>query len=74
MKYDIAYLSLIVSYIFTVHDGIVNRTACFSFDGDCCFTTDEIKVKNCVKFFVYYLSPQTSCDLQSRYCASPIGK
>ena len=63
-----------VCILFTARDGIVNRTACFSFDRDCCFTTNDIKVKNCVKYFVYYLSRQRTREVQSRYCASPVGK
>ena len=55
-------------------DGIVNRTACFSFDRNCCFTSNKIRVRNCVDFFVYYLVPKAVHEVQSRYCADTAGE
>uniref|UniRef100_UPI00398F6FFC uncharacterized protein n=1 Tax=Pristiophorus japonicus TaxID=55135 RepID=UPI00398F6FFC len=54
----------------TVGQGEVTRTVCFSWDGDNCYLTREIKIKNCTSYSVYQLKPTnpTGCDV---YCTDP---
>ncbi|XP_051865234.1 uncharacterized protein LOC127566795 [Pristis pectinata] len=41
----------------SVGEGEVRRTVCFTSGEDSCWTTQEIKVKNCTSYFVYQLWP-----------------
>jgi Notch-like protein len=53
----------------TVADGKVTRKVCYTWEGDCCIDSNNIKVVNCGQYYVYKLSPPPSgCDL--RYCGS----
>lgn len=54
--------------------GIVNRTVCFNFDGNCCSRSKEVQVKNCNGHFIYNLPKVDCCNPTSRYCADPVGK
>ena len=55
-------------------EGIVDRTVCFTYAGNKCWTSETIKVKNCGSYFVYKLhSPSTRFFLRPlafRYCGS----
>ncbi|XP_055492300.1 oncoprotein-induced transcript 3 protein-like isoform X2 [Leucoraja erinacea] len=53
----------------SVGDGEVNRTVCFTWDGNNCNRQQEIKVKHCGGFFVYRLEPTLCCD--NVYCTDP---
>ncbi len=50
-------------------DGIVARTACFSFQGDPCAWTHNIQVLNCGAYYVFKLPTPSECAL--RYCGAP---
>ncbi|XP_073399185.1 uromodulin-like [Dendrobates tinctorius] len=51
----------------TTSAGIVNRTACASWSGNCCFWSSIIRVKACPSgFYVYQLSGTPTCTLA--YC------
>ncbi|XP_043533706.1 pancreatic secretory granule membrane major glycoprotein GP2-like [Chiloscyllium plagiosum] len=50
----------------TVLEGEVTRTVCFNWFEDCCYKTQEIKIKNCSSFFVYELKPAPFCP--AVYC------
>lgn len=52
----------------TVADGKVSRTVCFRGLTDCCKHPVYIKVRNCGSFYVYQLTPRTSCN--QRYCGT----
>ena len=54
----------------TVADGQVNRTVCFHYNGNCCYWSSNIKMRNCSSYYVYYLSgtPNGQCHL--RYCGT----
>ena len=56
----------------TVNEGTVDRTACVNFFNmmNGCFTSLQIKVRNCNGYFVYYLGPTYSCSLA--YCAGEL--
>ncbi|XP_020821063.1 uromodulin isoform X2 [Phascolarctos cinereus] len=52
------------------NDGIVNRTACAHWNGDCCLWESEVQVKACVGgFYVYNLASPPECNLA--YCTDP---
>ena len=53
----------------TTADGEVTRTVAFHWDGNCQKWSQNIKVINCGRFYVYHLSsPTLGCSL--RYCGS----
>ena len=53
----------------TVADGKVTRQVCFHWDSGCCQWSDNIQVRNCSSFYVYYLRrPSGGCYL--RYCGT----
>ncbi|XP_078382572.1 uncharacterized protein LOC144665240 isoform X2 [Oculina patagonica] len=53
----------------TVADGKVTRQVCFHWDSNCCLWSDNIQVRDCGSFYVYYLSPPSAgCSL--RYCGT----
>ncbi|XP_008592542.1 PREDICTED: pancreatic secretory granule membrane major glycoprotein GP2 isoform X1 [Galeopterus variegatus] len=54
----------------TLGDGIVSRTACAHWSGNCCLWKTEVLVKACSGgYHVYWLDGTPSCDL--RYCTDP---
>ena len=55
-------------FFLQVVDGIVVRTACFSWKNDCCSRSNKIRVRNCGKFFVYNLPSPEGC--YQRYCGN----
>ena len=55
----------------TVNEGQVIRKVCFSWGGNCCTWSIDIKVRNCGDFYIYYINktpPEHTCHL--RYCGS----
>ncbi|XP_075174167.1 uromodulin-like [Anomaloglossus baeobatrachus] len=51
----------------TMSDGVVNRTACASWSGNCCYWSSAIRVKACPSgYYVYQLSGTPACTLA--YC------
>ena len=62
-----AYLHFIIFFLQVV-DGIVDRRACFSWKNDCCSRSNEIRVRNCGKFYVYNLPSPKGC--YQRYCVN----
>lgn len=56
----------------TVADGEVMRRVCYHWEGSCCHWSNDIFVRNCGYFFIYYLSPPGGCD--RRYCGTGVGK
>ncbi|BFZ00888.1 hypothetical protein BsWGS_03927 [Bradybaena similaris] len=67
----------------TFEDGIVMRHICVNMNSSnpqdkyCCEYSEDIFMKNCGNFFVYYLYPTIDCDMA--YCAGslppcPVGK
>ncbi|XP_047636332.1 pancreatic secretory granule membrane major glycoprotein GP2 [Phacochoerus africanus] len=54
----------------TVGEGIVNRTACAHWSGNCCFWKTEVLTKACQGgYHVYRLESTPQCNL--RYCTDP---
>ncbi|RDD39908.1 Neurogenic locus notch-like protein 1 [Trichoplax sp. H2] len=53
-----------------VRDGVVNKTVCFNYNGNCCYMSNTIMVKNCISYFVYYLTPTMTCSPETRYCTT----
>lgn len=53
-----------------VVDGIVDRLVCFSWKDDCCYLSNEIRVRNCGKFYVYNLPSTKGCF--QRYCGNGV--
>jgi hypothetical protein len=51
-----------------VADGIVDRTVCFNWSGNCCEWSRVIKVRNCGDFYVFKISGTPACHL--RYCGA----
>ena len=50
----------------TKADGIVTRQVCFTFADSCCRREINVKVRNCGKYFVYFIKgtpPQQRCHL-----------
>lgn len=47
-------------------EGIVTRTVCFNWSGNCCNWSKSIKVVNCGSFYLYELGPSPVCNV--RYC------
>ncbi|XP_072346444.1 uromodulin-like isoform X2 [Scyliorhinus torazame] len=56
----------------TPGDGEVRRRVCFHWSGNTCQWTQEIKIKRCSDYFVYYLSTAPACSLA--YCTGVNGK
>ena len=52
----------------TVADGVVQRKACFSWQGACCRWSTNINVRNCGGFYVYKFGVPPLC--QARYCGN----
>ena len=52
----------------TITEGVVTRTVCYNYYGDCCRDSTNIKVKNCSSYYVYEL-PRTPYQ-RSRYCGN----
>ncbi|XP_072347395.1 oncoprotein-induced transcript 3 protein-like isoform X1 [Scyliorhinus torazame] len=50
----------------TPGDGEVNRTVCFHWSGNSCRWSQDIKIKRCRNYFVYYLKKSPACRLA--YC------
>lgn len=51
----------------TIEEGIVSRTACAHWSGNCCLWKTEVQVKACPgEFHVYRLQGTPMCNL--RYC------
>ena len=53
----------------SVNEGIVFRTVCFSWSGNCCLNNIPIRVRNCGSFFIYELK-STSGWCSRRYCTT----
>ena len=51
----------------TIAEGTVTRRVCFHWSGNCCRFQVNVRVKNCGRFYVYYLVKSKSCFL--RYCS-----
>ena len=49
-------------------DGLVRRTVCFHYDGDCCYESLDIYVMNCPGMFVYKLKNLPFTLFSARYC------
>ena len=53
----------------TVAEGQVTRQACFHYYSNCCEWSMNIQVRNCGKYYIYYINrtpPEHTCHL--RYC------
>ncbi|XP_031558938.1 uncharacterized protein LOC116295298, partial [Actinia tenebrosa] len=51
-----------------IQDGVVRRTVCFNWDGNCCKYNTTILVRRCHGFYVYKLQ-KSSFDVHAGYCA-----
>ena len=51
----------------TVLDEIVTKTVCFDWNGFPCYWQNEIQIRKCGDYFLYYL-PETP-DCTARYCS-----
>lgn len=71
---DIKLLKLIKILIACtlVNEGIANGTACFTWGPYNCHWKQNIRIKNCGKYYVYQLPPPPQCYL--RYCSDRYGK
>ena len=49
------------------NEGTVTRKACFNYPNSCCRFSNNIKVRNCSGYYVYYLTG-TICNV--RYCGT----
>ena len=54
----------------TITEGVVTRTVCYSYYGDCCRVSTIIKVKNCSSYYVYQLQRTRFFSSNSRYCGN----
>lgn len=55
----------------TVNEGQVTRTACFSWNSNCCFWSTSITVRNCGSYLVYHLTSTPDGGSHSlRYCGN----
>ncbi|XP_073481157.1 uromodulin-like isoform X1 [Aquarana catesbeiana] len=53
-----------------IDNGIVNRTACASWSGNCCMWSTLVQIKSCPdNYYVYKLSRTPACSLS--YCTEP---
>ena len=57
-----------------VADGIVNRTVCFFFHGECCSFKISIQVRNCKSYVLYRLPSTSQLPLRGRYCTTQRGE
>ena len=55
----------------TVADGIVTREVCYHWSNNCCRWKNNIRIRNCGKFYVYELVKPPACSL--RYCGTSGG-
>ena len=53
----------------SVADGQVTRRVCFHWSRNCCNTSNNIRVRNCGVYYVYYLGPLGGW-CHRRYCGS----
>ena len=51
----------------TVAEGTVQRKVCILRDGNCCYKSVNIQVKNCSSYYIYKLLDPGSCN--TRYCS-----
>jgi len=51
----------------TVNEGIVKRKVCFRSNGNCCYYSVDIYVRNCYMFYVYNLKKLDE-SWKARYC------
>lgn len=62
--------TVVTGWLRSVHpkttDGIVNRNVCFTWGSECCKWSQEIKVRDCGRFFVYKLQKPIGCPM--RFC------
>ena len=54
-----------------VADGIVTREVCYHWSNNCCRWKNNIRIRNCGKFYVYELVKPPACSL--RYCGTSGG-
>jgi len=54
----------------SVADGQVTRTVCFHYWGNCCQGSSNIQVRNCGRYYVYYLGGNNLPLCALRYCGS----
>ncbi|KAK3749936.1 hypothetical protein QZH41_017386 [Actinostola sp. cb2023] len=52
----------------TQAQGMVTRKVCYHWNNNCCLWSNNIRVRNCGKFYVYELSRTPHCHL--RYCGN----
>ena len=55
----------------TVAEGVVTRRVCFTASDSCCYWYHDIRIKNCVAYFVYELPRLNKCH--ARYCGNGSG-
>ncbi|XP_053384588.1 fibropellin-1-like isoform X6 [Mercenaria mercenaria] len=55
----------------TTTDDIVKKQICVKTDSECCGMERQVRIKNCTKYFVYFLVPSPA-DLCARYCMQDI--
>uniref|UniRef100_UPI00398EF452 pancreatic secretory granule membrane major glycoprotein GP2-like n=1 Tax=Pristiophorus japonicus TaxID=55135 RepID=UPI00398EF452 len=55
----------------SVEQGAVTRTLCFRWYDQHCFWSQNIKIKNCGKYFVYELQPIPVSGCDKVYCTDP---
>ena len=54
-----------------VNDGQVTRTACFTWNSNCCYWSTSITVRNCGSYLVYHLTSTPDDGTHSlRYCGN----
>ena len=54
-----------------VNDGQVTRTACFTWNSNCCYWSTSITVRNCGSYLVYHLTSTPGDRTHSlRYCGN----
>ncbi|XP_031564719.1 uncharacterized protein LOC116300091 [Actinia tenebrosa] len=51
----------------SIQDGIVKRTVCFHFNGDCCYQSTTVHIRKCFGYYVYKISGVRKA-LPGRYC------
>ncbi|XP_004691792.1 PREDICTED: pancreatic secretory granule membrane major glycoprotein GP2 [Condylura cristata] len=55
----------------SVGEGIVNRTVCAHWSGNCCLWKSQVQVKSCPgQYYVYHLHGTPECDL--KYCTESV--